>query len=663
MRRLQGTICSLVLMGVFLALSASEGATETCCRRQFVLMPVAMPQGQETDLHSSVEASLIGTLAKQTLGLIPGQPESGCHDIEFFFIDAMYRAEEVAGAIDAAVSRWRNWSRSEPQANPPEWHMDYVFRATLTADRVTGKSEQVCEDGIEPGTQHCTGGDLEGAFTFTLQLVDHHQDNAVVKEGSVSWNGSILEGFGFWREGGADASPIRRVINGFIPLQTLIDEYERIPDTAKVVLPSGTVGAGEAVTITLSDLLDDRGQQTQRWQRILVKVEKGTILNGKRLQGAAEGFHEFRAGDEGIVKVQYRAPAECVRQRESLEVRNTCNKIESTGEGANDPEAGRTSVPGTELARQEFDIVCDQWELEIEYHEQVSYDNREVRSDETSTITDEEHITGTLDYRITATLKPASWQPADALRPYQAKEEEAKAQFAQPRPDDVPSTTGEQLEQIEREEARMRTRANEVVGPGGMHYFIALGVGIQLKDDFVHTKNTTIVSRNGRIEDDRRWEWHTDQQGPIPLNIRLTTHANKNSYHITLTDHDPMDTGNPETHHPFTIPWRYLVRHTLTGQPPLDCSGTVEVESPGNFPHNVFADVPDDKLAYDGSQQVLSGEHSWTESVSQLDVSRTETPGCAERRALGNFNRALPKDSVTKTLTWTLRRLGGPGGP
>ena len=334
---------------------------------------------------------------------------------------------------------------------------------------------------------------------------------------------------------------------------------------------------------------------------------------------------------------------------------------EHEGDRVDDTYEGNLREPNTsaELTKDLVIHRVDRWELEIEYHEQVSYNNREERGDATW----EEHITGTLDYRITATLKPASWQPADALRPYQAKEEEAKERFAQPRPDYVPSTIGEQLEKIEREEAQVRQRANEVVGPGGMHYFIALGVGIQLKDDFVHIRNVTIVSRNGRIEDNRRWEWHTDQQGPIPLNVRLETYANKNTYDLTLTHHDPMDTGNPETRHSFTIPWRYVFRHTLTGQSPLDCSGTVEVEPPGNFPHNVFANVPDDQLAYDGSQRVLSGEHSWTESVSQLDVSRTETPGCAERRALGNFNRALGKDSVTKTLKWTLRRLGGPSGP
>jgi len=368
MKRLRSPLCFIacVSAGVVLIRSVATCAAETCCRRQFVLMRTGMPANQESDLNFSIETAVLGTLGEQGQGLIPGMPESSCIELEFAFIDEVIADEERADAIDEAVARQRNWPTPEPSTTRPEWHMDYVFRALLKADSVTGRSERVCEEGIEPGTQHCTGGDLEGSFTFALQLVDHHHDT-VVKEGSVSWSGTIMEGFGYHREGGATASPIRQVVNGFMPLQTLIEDYERIADTAEIDLPSETVGPGETVTITLSDLFDDHGRQTQSWQRILVKVGKGRILNGKRLQGVAEGYHEFRAGGEGIVKVQYRAPAECLRQRETLTVYNTCNKTEYTGKGDDDPEAGRTSVPGTEIASKEFDIVCDRVSIDCSY--------------------------------------------------------------------------------------------------------------------------------------------------------------------------------------------------------------------------------------------------------------------------------------------------------
>ena len=101
---------------------------------------------------------------------------------------------------------------------------------------------------------------------------------------------------------------------------------------------------------------------------------------------------------------------------------------------------------------------------------------------------------------------------------------------------------------------------------------------------------------------------------------------------------------------------------TQPGRPSTDrhsspAPGTADVESDDNFPHNVFVHVPDGLLAYDGSQRELRGEHTWNDSHSELDVYRTETPGCKERRAL-HGSGVLPKNSVQKTLTWTLRKLG-----
>jgi hypothetical protein len=132
------------------------------------------------------------------------------------------------------------------------------------------------------------------------------------------------------------------------------------------------------------------------------------------------------------------------------------------------------------------------------------------------------------------------------------------------------------------------------------------------------------------------------------------TYANKNST-TSLTDHDPW-TGNPETHPSLHHPWRYVFRHAAGG--PARCSGR-EVED--NFPTPCSQNVPDDKLYDSGAG--AEGEHSWTDNASQLDVSGMDTPGCSDKRALRNFNRVFPADSVTKTLSWTLRRLGGPGGP
>ncbi len=371
MQRLHRSVCAVALVGILLALPAGTCEAETCCSRRFALMPIDMPAGQRTDLNAFIGGIVIGTLMDQTLGLMAGMPEASCPKIEFYDIEAKVRAQQLADAIAAAHARQRNWTIPEPWTAPPEWDLDYVFRATLTADRVTGATEWTCEEGYDPGTEYCTGGHLEGSFTFTLALVDHHHKNAILEQSSVSWDGNILEGLGFWREGGVDASPIRQVVNPFMPLQTLIRDYERLPESAKVTVPEDPLGAGETVTITLFDLIDDQGRLSQPWQRILVKVDKGTVVNGEPDQEVTEGHCVFRAGNEGIAKVQYRAPEECVPQRETLTVYNTCNKIENKG------VTKRSSAPYTELARREFDIVCDQWDVTITYTEDVDGEERE----------------------------------------------------------------------------------------------------------------------------------------------------------------------------------------------------------------------------------------------------------------------------------------------
>jgi hypothetical protein len=526
---------------------------------------------------------------------------------------------------------------------------------------LTGKTKDhdyrfVGEVTTQGFTQIDHEGNLRGTFFATVRLMDPDHGDAVLRQAKpVSWTGTITEGLAhkvYTYEPSTDSLNVSwddktaELGKQFMDIDELIYDYERKPQSCNVTLPEGSndaVAAGEIATITLTEISDHKKRPTNYWQRVLVKVEKGKILNAEEKWGA---LYVFRAGKEARVEVRYQAPDDCSIKTENLTVFNTCMKRE-----------GLAGDEKYQIATKTFDVACDRWELEIAYHEQVTHNKRDVQTTSGGTATVENHITGSLDYTITATLKPAPQQPADALRPYRDTEEGLKELLAQPRPTNVPGATEKQTKEIEREEARMKTRAAEVAGAKGIRYYVVRGVQALIKDDFIHTETKTFVSKNARIEDDRRWEWHADKRGPIPLNIRLKTYANENSYHLTLTDHDPMDTGNPQARHSFTIPWNYSARKTLNGQTQLACAGTADVESDDNFPHNVFVHVPDGLLAYDGSQRELRGEHTWTDSHSELDVYRTETPGCKERRAL-HGSGVLPKNSVQKTLTWTLRKLG-----
>jgi len=354
MRRHQDTICLIVLMGVLLALSASEGAAETCCHRELAMRPIAMPEGQEQQesLSTFFQGMVIGPLEMPTL-------DDKCPDFDFVSYAAMQDAYRLAREVFAATRRRDGLPPMPPTVAAPEQDLDYVFVGEITADEVTGKTPRECDPEYP---EDCRGGFLEGTFTFRVKLVDHHRGQTL-KEGSVSWTGHL------WLDVGNRIEELSKSL--FLPLDEIVREYERIPETAAVALPTEAVGAGETVTISLSDLFDHRGRQTQPWQRLLTKVEKGTILNGEQDQQAKEGYHVFRAGSDGIVRVQYRAPAECVPQRETLTVYNTCNK------GENKADFRAKSYPQTLLATKEFNIVCDKWDVTITYTEDVDGEERE----------------------------------------------------------------------------------------------------------------------------------------------------------------------------------------------------------------------------------------------------------------------------------------------
>ncbi len=272
--------------------------------------------------------------------------------------------------------------------------------------------------------------------------------------------------------------------------------------------------------------------------------------------------------------------------------------------------AGDPAMMPAPLPAGQEPVAGERWELEIVYHEQVAYEKKDIQEGKYSTVTAVERIEGALDYRITATLGPAAQQPGDAARPDQ-----------------------------------------------GLRYYIAEGVQAQIKDDFVHTSTDTTSARNAKIEEMKKWEWHADTQGPIPLNIRLMTAAAQNSYHLTLTHQGPMDLDDREPRPGFAIPWNYAAKHILNGRAQLDCAGTMEVGSPDNYPGKVFTNLPKALFAYDGSQKELRGEHTWTGKSSELNVVDAETPGCKKSKALSESGKVYPSKSVKKTLTWTLRRL------
>ena len=217
-------------------------------------------------------------------------------------------------------------------------------------------------DGNHPST---TGTEPEYAFVGDL-VVDEKTDQcrlsvqlvdllhgAVVKREQASWRipASPVAGFAHKVVGDQMIEVARR----FQPLDDILYEYEGTPRSAELQPEKDPIGAGKKMTIHLTNILaDTRGGQPQPWQRVLVKVEKGQLLNGTP-QGDREW--NFPVG-KGTIELKYQAPDECQRkQTETITVFNTCTI---------DPKSVNIS-PEEQIASTTFDVVCVRGEFEFQY--------------------------------------------------------------------------------------------------------------------------------------------------------------------------------------------------------------------------------------------------------------------------------------------------------
>jgi hypothetical protein len=188
--------------------------------------------------------------------------------------------------------------------------------------------------------------------TLHMQLVDVHR-GTVVKEGRITWH--CVD----WRAGACSQTlkdNVMTLAKSFHPLDELIYNYERIPERATIEPEKDPIMSGKKMTVHLTDIRDSKGRTPQPWQRLLVKAEKGKILNGKQ----QEEYRVFKVGG-GVIDLDYQAPDECKKDTETITIYNTCVIA---------PQSQVT--PEREIASEKFDILCDRWEGTITYTEQVS---------------------------------------------------------------------------------------------------------------------------------------------------------------------------------------------------------------------------------------------------------------------------------------------------
>ena len=213
---------------------------------------------------------------------------------------------------------------------------DYMFLGTITVDNITGSEE----------------GDLMGQWTLKMQLVDPHRGN-VIEEHEASWGfyshiRNIFESLKIM-----DIA-VKNLAKSFMspPLDDVLHDYERMPESCIIEPETEEVESGEEITITVKDINDSKGRISQSFQRVLAKVEKGEIKNG------VKQYDEYSVFEvkNGKVEIQYQAPDECKEQTETVIIYNSCNINEEM----------ELALPADKIEEKEFEIVCNQWEGTIE---------------------------------------------------------------------------------------------------------------------------------------------------------------------------------------------------------------------------------------------------------------------------------------------------------
>lgn len=167
-----------------------------------------------------------------------------------------------------------------------------------------------------------TEGSWDVLFHLAVQLMDNLH-GAVIKEAETSWYADP-PGSG----GNSDEmlhQHIYDLAKTFVPLDDLLFAYEGLPQTATVTPAKNPVKAGEQMTIQVN-VGTNAGIALQPWQWVLVRAEKGKILNGV-FEREYEGFEyrRFQVG-EGTITLNYQAPPEELAPTvDTVAIYNTCN--------------------------------------------------------------------------------------------------------------------------------------------------------------------------------------------------------------------------------------------------------------------------------------------------------------------------------------------------
>ena len=186
------------------------------------------------------------------------------------------------------------------------------------------------------------------------------------------------------------------------PISPLLDDFEKRPVRCDVKIPPvEEICENGAAEIELSAFTDAKGNPSKSFNRIIVSIYKGEILNGENSDFGPD-WKVFTVG-EGTVKVKYRPPEDKEDGWEWLRVYNSCEILP--------PE--KSPMSGTQMdsliVDQRFTIVCGYYKGDVSITKSWNY--KEERADYTSTYTGTEDVSFSGIFKLKQEMEGMEDQP------------------------------------------------------------------------------------------------------------------------------------------------------------------------------------------------------------------------------------------------------------
>lgn len=104
---------------------------------------------------------------------------------------------------------------------------------------------------------------------------------------------------------------------------TIISPFEKIPESCEIKPEKEEIEFGKKMKIQITNFKDIEGVQSREFNRVLVTVIHGEILNGAHPQ-EQKNYAFFQVG-EGTIEVEYKAPEACPEISDTIQVIQSCD--------------------------------------------------------------------------------------------------------------------------------------------------------------------------------------------------------------------------------------------------------------------------------------------------------------------------------------------------